>query len=517
MNSQIKQMVSPVPDTKAVPEIKLEQRGEDSFADHLLKVETIELSAAQQRLWFLEQINPGASTYHIAKAIRIKGKLNCEVLQRALDEVVRRHESLRTSFPVLATREGVDGKPMQVIAESGPVALSLIDLAHLSPDERESEVLQEVKQAAARPFDLTCLPLFRVTLVRQAQEDHILTITMHHIISDGSSVDIFLRELCLLYEAFIEGKPSALAPLKMQYADYAAWQRQWMESEALHQQLKYWKQKLEGAPPVIELAADRARPAVRSYKGGSERVSLSLRVSERLKQMSRDEGVTMYMSLLGVYEVMLMRNSGQEEVVIGTAITKRGRAEEEALIGMMVNTVVVRGDLRGDPTVREVMRRVREEVVEMYENQDVGYERVVEELRPERVLSHNPLFQVWFVLQNAPARPLDMGGLKLKSMRLNRAETRHDLQLSLWESPEGLRGSLEYSADLFNSGTIKRMARSFERLLEYAVAHPDARVSALMKMLDDADGQQQVIKEKQIEESALRRFKTTRRKAIGGS
>jgi hypothetical protein len=443
--------------------------------------------------------------------MRVEGKLDIDALQAAISEIVSRHEVLRTSFVT------VDGQPRQLIARAATLTLPLIDLTHIPESSRESEAQRKANWYVQRPFELDKAPLLRAALLRLSEEEHVLALTMHHIISDGWSMQILLRELSLLYEAFSEGRPSPLEPLAIQYADYALWQREWMRGEVLNQQLGYWKRKLEGAPPVLELPTDRPRPAVQSFRGGRERLRLSVELTEGLKRMSKQEGATLFMSLLGGFNVLLSRYSGQGDIVVGTPVANRGRVEVEGVVGLFVNTVVMRTELSGEASYREVMRRVKEVAVEAYGRQGVPFERVVEEIRPERNLSHNPLFQVWFVLQNASTEQLSMGGLKLTSIRLNRVQTRHDLQLSLWETPDGLRGSFEYSADLFNPATIAGMARNFELLMEYAVAHPDAPLSALQGMLDDADKRQQVIREKQVEESALRRFKNTRRKAIIGS
>ncbi|HEU4595678.1 MAG TPA: amino acid adenylation domain-containing protein [Pyrinomonadaceae bacterium] len=431
------------------------------------------LSFAQQRLWFLDQLEPGSQIYNIPAALRLRGPLNLAALTRTFSEVVRRHEVLRTTFPV------VDGQATLVIGEAVELAVSFRDLTEMSPAEREAEAAREASAETARGFDLSAGPLVRVSVLKLSEDEHVLLVTMHHIVSDAWSTGIFIREMSALYSAFTSGADSPLEELPIQYADYAAWQRQHLSGENLERQLAYWRQQLGGAPALLELPTDRPRPPVQTYRGATHSFVLPSELTSALKELSRGEGCTLFMTLLAGWQALLSRYSNQREVVVGTPIANRTRAEVEGLIGFFVNTLALRTDFSGDPTFRELLARVREVTLGAYAHQEVPFERLVEELQPERSLSHQPLFQVMFVLQNAPQERLELSGLELGAWGggAGGAVAKFDLLLSVTEAGGRLAATLEYSTDLFDAETVERLQQHFERLLRGVVEDADRRVS----------------------------------------
>ncbi|MDQ3175168.1 MAG: condensation domain-containing protein, partial [Acidobacteriota bacterium] len=433
------------------------------------------LSFAQQRLRFLDQLEPNSSFYNMPQAIRMSGPLDVEAMRKTLTEIASRHESLRTSFTM------TDGDPVQVIAPAMSVELPVVDLSELPEGEREAEARRLAREEARRPFDLEHGPLLRATLLRLGDEKHVLLLNMHHIVSDGWSMGVLFRELGTLYQAFSTGKPSPLPELPIQYADYAVWQREWLAGERLEQQLSYWKEQLSGAPPILNLPADHPRPVAQSYRGASQPVQLSKEVTERLKALTRQEGATLFVTMLAAFQTLLMRYSGQEDVVVGSPIANRNRAETEGLIGFFVNTLVLRGDLSRNPTFRQLLGRVKEVALEAYAHQDVPFEKLVEELQPERSLSHTPLFQVMFALQNAPKTSLELSGLTLGSFssESEMIPVRSDLDFYLWEVSGEIVGHFVYNTDLFDASTVARMLSHFHNLLEGIIADPDQRLSEL--------------------------------------
>jgi amino acid adenylation domain-containing protein len=428
------------------------------------------LSFAQQRLWFLDQYEPDKPFYNIPFGLRLSGPLNVAALDHSLSEIIRRHEVLRTTFTML------DGEPVQSIAAPVSRSLPMVDLSDRPVSEREAEARRFVNEEAQRPFDLAQGPLFRTALIRLGEEDHVLLLTLHHIISDGWSTAVLYRELSVLYEAFSRSQPSPLSELPIQYADYAVWQRQWLQGEVLESQLSYWKRQLEGAPAVLDLPTDRPRPAVQTYRGARSFIELSKELTEGLKALSRKEGITLFMTLLAAFQTLLYRYTGQDDIVVGSPIANRNRTEIEGLIGFFVNTLVLRTDLSGNPTFRDLLHRVRKMSLEAYDHQDLPFEKLVEELNPERDLNHSPLFQVLFALQNAPASPRELSGVVSTPIKLENDTTKFDLSLSMIERSDGLRGSWEYSTDLFDEATIVRINGHFCRLLEGIVANPDQSV-----------------------------------------
>ncbi|HST59897.1 MAG TPA: amino acid adenylation domain-containing protein, partial [Longimicrobium sp.] len=394
-------------------------------------------------------------------------------LERAVGEIVRRHEALRTTFAE------VNGSPVQVIASFGGFALLVEDLTGLGEADREAAVKQRASEEARRAFDLVAGPLFRAALLRLGEEDHVLLLSMHHVVSDGWSLGVLFRELSALYEAYRDGRESPLPELAVQYADYAVWQREQLEGEVLDRQLAYWREQLSGAPELLELPTDHPRPPVQAYRGASVPVELSAELLERLEALGRSEGATLYMTLLGAFQVLLSKYSGSEDVVVGSPIAGRTRKEVEELIGFFVNTLVLRTDLGGDPSFRETLRRVRGATLGAYEHQEVPFEKLVAELQPERSMSHSPLFQVMFTLQNAGGGVGALPGLRVSGAGAEVASAKFDLALTLSTTAQGLRGRLNYSADLFERGTIERMVRHLERVLEQVAADADVRFSRL--------------------------------------
>ncbi|MBV8858951.1 MAG: amino acid adenylation domain-containing protein [Acidobacteria bacterium] len=431
------------------------------------------LSFSQQRLWFLDQLEPGSPAYHIPVAVRMSGRLDRDALVRSLSEVVRRHEALRTSFVL------EDGRPVQVVGEACEVALPLEDISHLPEGEREAESVRLSKAEARVPFDLGHGPLLRAKLLRLSAEEHVLLLTMHHIVSDGWSVGLLQREVAALYEAFAAGRPSPLAPLPVQYSDYAFWQRERLTGEAVERQLAYWREQLKGAPPVLELPTDRPRPAVQRYDGWSVPVCVEAEVAEELRRLSLREGATLFMTLLAAFDALLYRYSHQEDFSVGTPVAGRTRAETEGLIGFFVNTLVLRARLRPGMTFRELLAEVRATTLGANDHQEAPFERLVDELQPERDLSHSPLFQVMFAMQNTPNSEQSLSGLTLTPARSGLSAAKFDLELSLEEKDGRIVGWLQYNTDLYDEATARRMARHFEALLASAAADPDERISRL--------------------------------------
>lgn len=436
------------------------------------------LSYAQQRLWFLDQLSPGNAFYNVNMAIPLAAELNPDVLERSFNEIVRRHESLRTSF------KSIEGQPVQIIAPQLKLKLEVVDLRELPFDEREQEFVRLGVEDAQRPFDLSTLPLLRTTLVRLADEDHVLLLTMHHIVTDAVSLEVLMEELTTVYDAYSSGLESPLAELPLQYGDYAAWQRDWLQGSVLSEQLRYWREQLSGLS-ILHLPTDYIRPAASTYRGSGQSFELPQSLSMGLEKLSQQEGATLFMTTLAAFAVLLSRYSGQTDIAIGTHVAGRNRAELERLIGFFVNTLVLRADLSGNPGFREALRRMREVALEAYAHQEVPFERLVEELHPERDLSRNPLFQVSFQLLKSPGQNEETTNSSSRSVDIERETSMFDLGLELWETAGGLKGSIEYSTDLFEAETIKRMLGHYRQLLESAVANPDTPVSQLQMLTED--------------------------------
>jgi amino acid adenylation domain-containing protein len=443
------------------------------------------LSFAQQRLWFIDQLEPNSSLYNIAKAFHIRGALQLAALEQSLNEIIRRHEVLRTTF------RSVDGQPLQRIASWLTIPFTILDLTDCPEKERQEKALRLVNKEACRPFVLADGPLLRALVVRLAADDHILLLTMHHIVSDGWSMGILCRELSALYDGYNNGRPSRLDPLPVQYADFAQWQRDWLKGEVLQSQVDYWKDRIANIP-TLQLPTDRSRPAMQSYRGARQSTVLADELCQALKDLSQKERASLFMTLVAAFNVLLCRYSGQEDVVIGTPIAGRNRSEVEGLIGFFVNTLVLRTDLSGDPTFRELLSRVRNGALDAYAHQDLPFEKLVEEMGPQRNLSYAPLSQVMFAFQNFPDSPLTMSDCSVHPVDLDSGTAKFDLTLQISRESHGMRCVLTYNTDLFYEQTIARMLGNFKALLEAVVVNPDRRVSEL-EILTEAERHQLLI------------------------
>ncbi|MEH2037877.1 amino acid adenylation domain-containing protein [Nostoc sp.] len=431
------------------------------------------LSFAQQRLWFLNQMEPDNPFYNISRAVLLKGSLNVAALEQSINEIVRRHEVLRTSFT------DVEGRAVQEIASALNIKLLIIDLGKLSPEEQEVEIWRLASSQARQAFNLTEDALLRTSLLRLQEEEHVLVFTIHHIVADGWSAGVIVREVAALYESFSSGKPSSLPDLTIQYADFAIWQRQWLQTEVQLSQMAYWKQQLGGKLPVLQLPTDRPRPAIQTFRGRKQSWQIPKVLTEALKSLSRREAVTLFMTLLAAFKTLLYRYTNQADILIGSPIANRNRSEIEPLIGFFVNTLVLRTDLSSNPSFKELLRRVREVTLDAYAHQDLPFEQLVEELQPERNLSHTPLFQVMLILQNAPMEVLKLPGVILSPMEVETETAMFDITLFLTETEQGLTGVFEYNSDLFDAATISRIQGHFQILLEGIVANPDRHLSDL--------------------------------------
>ncbi|AVH69209.1 non-ribosomal peptide synthetase [Nostoc sp. 'Lobaria pulmonaria (5183) cyanobiont'] len=446
---------------------------ETTKIEPIVRSPQLPLSFAQQRLWFLAQLEPDSSFYNIPAAVRLKGELNIKALQQSLNEILRRHEALRTNF------QTVEGQAIAVISEVKPLRLPTIDISELPLAQQEVEIRQQAAQEAQQPFDISSDYLLRVKLLRLDEQEHIVLLTMHHIASDGWSVGVLVQELATLYPSFCNHQPSPLPELPIQYVDFAAWQRQWLEAEVLQSQISYWRQQLEDAPKVLELPTDYLRPAIGTFRGATYSFELSYELSVALNKLSQQQGSTLFMTLLAAFQTLLWRYTGQEDIVVGSPIANRNRAEIEGLIGFFVNTLVLRTNLTGNPSFEELLKRVREVALGAYAHQDLPFELLVEQLQPQRDLSHTPLFQVMFVLQNAPMSALELPDLTLSPVESDSNTAKFDLTLYMSETESGLVGNLEYNTDLFAENSIQRMAAHLQTLLSGIVTNPQASLSEL--------------------------------------
>jgi acyl carrier protein len=435
---------------------------------------TLPLSFAQQRLWFLDQLAPGGAAYAVAGAFSISGPLDVDALARSLNDVVRRHEVLRTRIAV-----GADGEPMQVIVESLQVPLPVTDLRGRS----RAELRRRIDEEAHRPFDLTAGPLLRTELLWIGDQEHVLLITMHHIVSDGWSQGIFVREVVTLYQSALAGAPARLPELPIQYADYALWQRQWQRAEVLERQLAYWRARLADAPLVVDLPFDRPRPASSTLTTAHYVIAISKELTDALKLAIRQVAVTPFMALLSAYAIVLRHWSGQADLLIGTDIANRTHVEIEGLIGFFVNQLVLRVDLSSNPTLDGVLAQVRETTLGAYAHQDLPFDTLVAELRPPRAASLLPFFQTKFVLQNAPAESFQLPGLSIANSRSASGEAKCELLTTAWEAAGAIRFDFEYAVELFDPTTIDqfgaRLIATLEQLVSDRTTHVEAARHAL--------------------------------------
>ncbi len=442
------------------------------------RTQNLPLSFAQERLWFFDQLEPGNPFYNLCGALRLTGQLNAEALRHSIERIIDRHEVLRTAFAA------VEGQPIQVVAAAGDFQMPLIDLSDRSPSEREAEVEKLSAEEARSPFDLTQPNLLRAKLLRLGETEHILILSAHHIVFDGWSLGVFLRELSAIYQAFSADKLAALPPLPIQYADFASWQGQQLQGEILETQLAYWKQQLSGNLPILNLPTDFSRPAVQTFQGARQTWTLPKDLSVALAEFSQQEKATLFMTLLAAFKTLLYRYTGQTDILVGSPIANRNRSEIESLIGFFVNTLVLRSDLNGNPTFRELLSRVRDVALGAYAHQDVPFEKLVEELQPERDLSYSPLFQVAFALQNGLTQTLELPGLTLNFSEIDTETANFDLTLFLEETERGLTATWEYSTNLFQPSTIARMHEHFQILLAGIIANADKRISELPLLSD---------------------------------
>ena len=431
------------------------------------------LSFAQQRLWFLDQLQHNSPAYNIAIAYRIKGEINIAALEQSMNEIIRRHEVLRASFKT------IDGQPVQVIAPELTLKFVVKNLEQFSIEQREVEMQRRATAEAREPFDLAIGPLLRSKLLRLNEREHILLLTVHHIVFDGWSMGTFYWELAELYNAHIQGKPSPLPKLPIQYVDFAYWQREWLQGEVLQAELGYWKQQLADVSTVLELPSDRPRPAIQTFQGGLYSFALPKALSLALKSLSRQEDCTLFQTLLAAFQVLLHRYTGQHDIVVGSPIANRNHIEIEKLIGFFANTLVMRSDLSGNPTFRELLSQVREMTLDAYAHQDLPFEKLVDELQPQRDLSHAALIQVLFVLQNASDVSLRLVDLDVCPLEISNGTTKFDVSLELVDTEDGLTGSIQYSLDLFDYTTIARMVGHLQTLLEGIVTSPQHHISDL--------------------------------------
>jgi amino acid adenylation domain-containing protein len=437
------------------------------------------LSFAQQRLWFLDRLEGENCVYNVPFFWQLSGFLNTSALEQAIREIVQRHEVLRTSFSV------VDGSPIQVIHTHPQLMIQVLDWRQLTEKDRLSNAQQLATEELQQPFDLSNPPLLRVKLLQLTDQSYLLLLVIHHIVCDGWSMDIFRRELFALYTAFCAGEPSPLPELSLQYADFAHWQRQWLQGEVLQTQLNYWQKQLTAVPPLLELPTDRPRPSVQSFRGRSIFLQLDPDLTQKLKRLSQESGTTLFMTLLTAFTLLLSRYSGQEDIVVGSAIANRNRREIEPLIGFFVNTLALRTNLQGNPTFLELLNRVKQVTLDAYDHQDLPFEKLVDELGLERSLSVHPLFQLAFSLQNETEQKLEINGLNVTRFQWENTTTLLDLLVTFRETPQGLIGEWEYAKDLFDAKTIQGMAEHFEVLLGGIVENPNQPIHSLPLLTED--------------------------------
>ncbi|MEO0013097.1 MAG: hypothetical protein RLZZ535_1486, partial [Cyanobacteriota bacterium] len=431
------------------------------------------LSYAQQRLWFLQQLEPNNPFYNISSALRLRGCLNVFILESCFNQIIQRHEILRTKF------SSINGQATQIITPELNITLPVIDLSNLPAKERKTETRRLINLEAQTPFNLEVPPLLRTSLLRLDEAEYILLFTMHHIVSDGWSTDILVGEVVTLYESLINHQPSTLPELTIQYADYATWQRQWLEEEVLNKQLNFWQQQLADIPSILPLPLDKPRPHIQSYRGTKQTFVISPELTNALKNLSQQENCTLFMILLAAFKVLLYRYTATEDIVIGSPIANRNRTEVEALIGFFVNTLVLRTNLSDHPSFLAVLAKVKECTLSAYANQDVPFDLIIESVKSDRSLSHTPLFQVMFVLQNAPQSNMELPDLTWESLEIEATTTKFDLSLLIEETTTELKACWEYSTDLFNPDTISRLSEHFQTLLSSIVANPEQSITQL--------------------------------------
>jgi acyl carrier protein len=468
------------------------------------------LSIAQQRLWIIDQMEPGSSLYNVPRAIRMIGDLDVQAIESALNGIVKRHEVLRTTYCLQ------EDEPVQVIAPERRIALPIMDLSALPPDDRKKESRRVIQDESAKAFDLVRDSILRAILLKLDAREHILFLNTHHIASDGWSNGVFLRELAALYIAAHNGTASQLPDLTIQYADYAVWQRNWLQGEVLEKNLAYWRARLEGAPALLELPADRPRPRVQSFRGSIHIAVLPASLMDAVRALGRQHETTVFMTLLAAFKILILYYSKQTDIVIGTDTAGRNDVGTEALIGFFVNLVVLRTDLSGDPCVKELLGRVRETALGAYAHQHAPFDKLVEELRPERSLSHNPLVQILFVQMSRMNLSVQIPGLEMNSLPIE-LPSKFDLAVFVADSGQQTSATWSYNSDLFNAMTIERMAFLYQTALETMTADAGIRLSALLDVLAEADQRKRTTENQEFQQISLQKLKAIRRKTIDKS
>jgi hypothetical protein len=464
------------------------------------------LSFAQQRLWFLDQMEPGNPYYNMPAAVRLDGEVCVSALERAFSEIVRRHEVLQAGYVLQ------NGQPMQVRTPYTHMAVGIVDLSALDDAAREVHVRRLAALDARRPFDLSAGHVLRVTLLACGKTSHTILFAMHHIVSDGWSLAIVIRELSVLYAAFRDGQPSPLDELPVQYSDFAVWQHRWLQSDGLKSQLAYWRARLGGHLPTLDVRTDRPRPELETFRGADEILLIPPALTGVLNRLSVREHATLFMTLVAAYKTLLYRTVGEDDVVVGTDLAGRNRAELEGLIGFFVNLLVLRSDLSGNPAFRDVLARVRETAMGALAHQDVPFDRLVEELRPKRHRSRTPLFQMLFVMENIPMEALRLPGLTMTPMPSQADTARFDLALFVREQDGGIVTKWTYKTDLFDRSTIQRLANQYLALLENIAAAPDTRVNELALQTQD-EVREQALEERRRREARMSSLVPGRRRA----
>lgn len=475
-----------------------EKRSRLPFEPHGPDETVFPLVFSQEHLWMLDQLEPGNEAYILCGAIRLRGELNVTALAQSFNEIVRRHEILRTTFPAIGAQ------PVQQVAAELTVPLPVIDV-HTDDERLKELIIAEVR----RPFDLANGPLVRTTLFRLGPADHVAVLALHHIVYDGWSSGVLIRELATLYDAFATGKPSPLPALPVQYADYAVWQRQWLPGEVLNSQLTYWKKQLGGELPQLPPLAKQPRPPVQTFRGGQQSVVLSDSLTGALKSLSHEENVTLFMTLMSAFTVLLYRTSNQTDLIVATGIANRKWVEIESLIGFFVNTLMLRVDLSGSPTFREVLERVRKVTLDAYAHQDVPLEKLVQELQIKRDPSRHPITQVALTLHNSPVPVLELSGLSMEPLEVDLGTAKFDLELFISEANDRLNCRLEYNADLFDAAGAARILRQFETLLDSIAAQPGARINAL-----ELRSEREKMQQKEEEENNRLKLRKAKRRTI---
>ncbi|MGA9772072.1 MAG: amino acid adenylation domain-containing protein, partial [Blastocatellia bacterium] len=466
------------------------------------------LSFAQQRLWFMDRLSPDKSGYNISNAIRLKGPLNVPALEQALGEIVRRHEVLRSSF------SEKDGQPLQITSPEYRIAFTILDLRNLPDEEKQRRIEGFAIKQANRSFDLSRAPLMRVTLLRLAAEDNVVLFTMHHIVGDAWSVGILIGEVTALYEAYLFQMPSPLEDLPIQYADYAQWQRQWLEGDVLDTHLSYWKNKLNGKLPTMDLPFARPRPTVQTFRGSHSAWTVPKKLSDSIKKIGRQEGATLFMSLMAIFNAQLNYYMGIDDIILGTDVANRTRPETEKLIGFFANQLVLRTDLSGNPTYLDLLGRVREVALGAYAHQNLPFDKLVEALKPQRDFSRNPLFQILFGLHNAPTSALHLPGVTPSSFAFENGTSVFDLSLYFIDTGDGLAGIARYNADLFDGESIARLIADYDLLLEAVATDPLIGLNSMRELLEQTEMNRRKAKDDDFMKARLSKFKSVRRRAI---